>query len=149
MKVILLEKVVNLGNIGEEVSVAPGFGRNYLVPKAKAIFATSANRTAFASRIAELEVEAKKKLVTAIERAAKLKDLTVTITARVSDENKLYGSVGVAEIVAALQETGVTVEKKEVQLPEGAIHVIGEHPVTMHLHADVAETITVIVIASD
>lgn len=148
MEVILLEKVANLGNLGDKVTVRPGYGRNYLVPGKKAVPATKENIEMFEARRAELEKNAADSLGAAQARGVKLAELAaVTIGSHAGEEGKLFGSVGVAEIAAALIAGGVEVAKREVSLPEGPIRQVGEYEIDIHLHSDVTETIKVTVIA--
>jgi len=149
MEVILLDKVVNLGGIGEKVKVRGGYGRNFLIPKGKAVPATTANLEAFNERKAELEVAAVEKIAAAQARAEKLKELTIQISSKAGDEGKLFGSIGTRDIADAITEAGVDVEKSEVSLPDGQIRNIGDYDVTLQLHADVEATITVSVVAVD
>lgn len=138
MKVILLEKIHNLGNLGDIVNVKPGYSRNYLIPKGKAIPATQENQAKFEERRADLEKKAKDMLSQAEKRALQLQELkAIVITAKVHDENKLFGSVGVREVALVLQEKGINIAKQEINLPGGPIHEIGEYPVNIILHGDV------------
>lgn len=137
MEVILLEKVRNLGNLGDKVNVKAGYGRNYLIPQNKAVFATDKNVELFEQKRAELEKKAQQSLSVAEQRAAKLNDTTVLISAMASDEGKLYGSVGVNEIKDALTEKNIEVSKREIVMPEGPIHSIGNFVVEIHVHSDV------------
>ena len=146
MDVILLERVRNLGNLGDEVSVKNGYGRNFLIPQGKAVRATAANREVFESRRAELEAQAAGQLKAAQDRAAGLAELAVTIAARASDEGKLFGSVGSREIADAVTEAGQEVSKDEVLLPVGPLRSIGEFTVDLQLHSDVTASVTVNVI---
>lgn len=145
MELILLEKVLNLGDLGDKVTVKPGYGRNYLVPQGKAVPATAANLAEFEERRAELEKAAMAKLSTAEERLAALQDFEITLTANASDEGKLYGSIGPREIADAVTEAGPRLEKSEVIMGEGPIRYTGEHQVLVQLHADVETEIKVIV----
>ena len=147
MNIILLERVSNLGGLGEEVAVKNGYARNFLIPTGKAVHATPDNRAVFEARRAELEKAANAKLTDANERAAALADRRVTIVARASEEGKLYGSVGTADIAQALSEAVLPVTKSEVRMPEGVIRSVGEHEVGIHLHADVTQTVLVEVVA--
>jgi large subunit ribosomal protein L9 len=137
MEVILLEKVRNLGNLGDKVIVKSGYGRNFLIPQNKAVFATPHNIEMFEARRADLEKKAQQSLSTAEQRAAKLNDITLVISAMASDEGKLYGSVGINEIKDALTEKGVEICKREIVMPEGPIHSIGNFVVEIHVHSDV------------
>jgi len=145
MQVILLEKVRNLGDLGDQVSVANGYGRNFLVPQGKAVPATKSNVEEFEARRAELEKQAAEVLAAAEARAAKLNDLTVTITANAGDEGKLFGSIGTKDIADAVSEKGVELEKAEVLMPHGAIRRTGEYELEIALHTDVSATIKVVV----
>jgi large subunit ribosomal protein L9 len=145
MELILLEKVLNLGDLGDKVTVKPGYGRNYLVPQGKAVPATAANLAEFEKRRAELEKAAMAKLSTAEERVAALQDFEITLTANASDEGKLYGSIGPREIADAVSAAGPQLEKAEVIMGEGPIRYTGEHQVLVQLHADVEAEIKVIV----
>ena len=147
MDIILLERIRNLGDLGEEVAVKNGYARNYLIPTGKAVRANAENRKEFESRREELERAANAKLTDANDRAAALADRTVVIVARASEEGKLYGSVGTAEIARALSESVLPVAKAEVRMPEGAIRAIGEYEVDIHLYADVTQQVQVQVVA--
>jgi large subunit ribosomal protein L9 len=137
MEIILLQKVDNLGDLGEKVNVKNGFGRNFLIPSGKAIPATDANLKVFEQRRAELEKEANDKLKAAENRKAKLDGMEVSITCKAGDEGRLFGSVGTADIAKAITDADEVVEKKEVMLPNGPFRVAGEYEVDLHLHADV------------
>ena len=145
MQLILLQKVTNLGNLGDKVDVKPGYGRNFLVPKGKAVPATAANLASFETRRAEYEAKAQANLGEAEARRTKLQDASVTIYANASTEGKLYGSVGPRDIAEALTKLGMPVEKSEVVMGEGALRHIGEFEVLVHLHADVEIPVKVIV----
>jgi large subunit ribosomal protein L9 len=145
MQLILLQKVTNLGNLGDKVNVKPGFGRNYLVPQGKAVPATAANLAEFEAKRAEYEAKASDALATAEARKARLEGAVVTIHANASTEGKLYGSVGPREIAEALTKAGSPVNKSEVVLGEGAFRNIGEYEVVVHLHADVETPVKVVV----
>ncbi|MBU0456173.1 MAG: 50S ribosomal protein L9 [Pseudomonadota bacterium] len=145
MKVILLEKIHNLGDLGSMVNVKSGYGRNYLIPQSKAVIATPANVKEFETRRAELEKQAQESLAAAQKRAEQFNGLEITIAVKAMDEGKLFGSVGVREIVDALQAKNIEVEKKEINMPSGAIQQIGEYDITIRLHSDVTATIKVIV----
>ncbi len=147
MEVILLEKVENLGNLGDRVNVKPGYGRNFLIPSGKATPATEEHIKAFEERRAELEKAAAEALSAAEARRDKLADMTVTITAKAGDEGKLFGSVGTSDIAEAVIAAGVQIERQEVRMPEGAFRQLGEYQVAIHLHSDVNTEITVIVAA--
>jgi large subunit ribosomal protein L9 len=149
MDIILLENIRNLGDLGEQVSVRAGYGRNYLIPQGKAVPATSNNVQKFEERRAELEAKAKDVLSAANARAEKLSALTVTIAATAGDEGRLFGSVGTADIAAAITEAGVEMEKREVRLPDGVIRSTGEYQVTLHLHPEVDTEIAINVVAAE
>jgi len=149
MDVILLEKVENLGNIGDRVKVRSGYGRNFLLPRGKATLATSANIAIFEARRAELEKKEAEELQAAKQRAATASKLTLTLTAKAGTEGKLFGSLGTADIAEACTTAGVPVKRSEVRLPDGPIRTIGEHSIELHLHSDVNATIRVTVVAED
>jgi len=148
MQVILLEKVRNLGNLGDKVNVKPGYGRNFLIPQNKAVFATEKNVALFNERRAELEKKAQLSLATAEQRAAKFNDTSVIISAQASDEGKLYGSVGTNEIYDALVAKSLEVSKREIVLSEGPLHSVGQYTVRIHVHSDVVANLQVEVVAA-
>ena len=147
MQIILLEKVQNLGDLGDKVNVKPGFGRNFLIPTGKAVPATASNVEAFEARRAELEKAAAEKLAAAQARADKLAELTVTITRKASEEGKLFGSVSNIDVADAITAAGVEVGKAEVRMPEGALRDTGEFDISVHLHTDINSTVKVVVAA--
>lgn len=148
MDIILLEKVGNLGNIGDKVNVKPGYGRNYLVPQGKAVFATASNLADFEVRRSELEAAASASLADATARAAKLEALgSLTITSIAGDEGKLFGSIGTKDIADAIIAAGVKIEKSEVKLPDGSIREIGEFDISIQVHADVTQVVKLVVAA--
>jgi large subunit ribosomal protein L9 len=147
MEVILLERVENLGNLGDRVSIKPGYGRNYLIPQGKAAEATPKNIARFEARRAELETRAAESLTTAQHRAEELAELIVTLAVKAGNEGRLFGSVGAADIADAVSAAGIKLKKQEVRLPLGAIRQIGEYDVDIHLHSDVKTQIRVNVIA--
>lgn len=148
MEVILLEKVINVGNLGDKVTVKPGYGRNFLIPQGKAVMATAENLKQFEERRAELEKAAAEALQQAQARAEKLAELgEVTIAANVGEEGKLFGSVGPADVADAVTAAGVEVEKAEVKMPEGPIRQTGEYELGLQLHTDVEQSIKVNVVA--
>jgi len=146
MNVILLERLSNLGDIGDEVAVRPGFARNYLIPKGKAVRATTENRAVFEERRADLEKAASDQLTAAQTRAAKLEGLELTIVVKAGEEGKLYGSVGTQDIADKVCESGTEVSRAEVRMPEGVIRSIGEYEIDLQLHSDVVTTIKVSVV---
>jgi len=141
MNVILLERVNNLGDLGDEVSVKAGFARNFLLPKKKAVQANDANRAVFEEKRKELEDAANEKLAAAKERAEALNQYLLTIQVKAGEEDRLFGSVGTQDIADALVSKGLEVERSEVRLPDGAIRVLGEYEVDIQLHSDVTATI--------
>lgn len=145
MDLILLQKVNNLGNLGDKVSVKPGFGRNFLVPQGKAVPATATNLAEFEAKRADYEAKAKGVHDEAAGRIGKLEGASVTIYVNASAEGKLYGSVGPRDIAEALTKAGMPVEKSEVVMGEGALRHVGEFEVLVHLHADVETAVKVIV----
>ena len=147
MNVILLERIGKLGGLGDEVSVRPGFARNFLIPQGKAVRATKANREVFEERRLELERAAAAKLDQAKQRAAALEGCAVTIVAKAGDEGKLYGSVGTQEVADAISAKGSAVERSEVRMPEGVIRSVGEYAIDVQLHSDLTVTVQVSVVA--
>jgi large subunit ribosomal protein L9 len=145
MEVILLEKVENLGNLGDRVNVKPGYGRNFLIPSGKATPATEEHIKAFEERRAELEKAAAGLMAGAEARREQLAGMTVTIKAKAGEEGKLFGSVGTSDIAEAVTAAGVAIERHEVRLPEGAFRQIGEYSVNLHLHTDVDADITLLI----
>jgi len=145
MDLILLEKVQNLGDLGDLVKVKSGFGRNYLVPQGKAALANKDNIALFEARRAELELAAKDKLGQALARQASLVDVVVEVTANASDEGTLYGSIGPREISAAVSAIGHEINKSEIIMGEGPLRTVGEFDVVVQLHTDVETIIKVIV----
>ena len=145
MELILLQKVKNLGDLGETVKVRAGFGRNYLLPKGLALPATPENLKVFEERKAELVKKSQASLGAAKVRAEQIAGKTITVLARAADEGHLYGSVGPAEIARAAEAAGVDVHKSEIDMPEGAIRVTGTHVVSVQLHTEVTAELTVVV----
>jgi len=145
MDLILLEKVQNLGDLGDLVKVKAGFGRNYLVPQGKAALATKENLATFEARRAELEAAAKDKLGQAQARQAGLEGMVVEISANASDEGNLYGSIGPREVAAAVSALGHELNKSEVIMGEGPLRTVGEFDVIVQMHSDVQTTVKVIV----
>jgi len=147
MQVILMEKLANLGNLGDVVKVKDGYARNYLLPKGKAKRATEANLKAFEARRAELEKAQADALAKAQERGAKLEGLMLRLMQKAGVDGRLFGSVTNYDIVEALQKQGHEVERSQVRMPEGALKQVGEYPLQIALHADVVVTIHVAVLA--
>jgi large subunit ribosomal protein L9 len=149
MEVILLQKVANLGNIGDKVRVKPGYGRNFLLPQGKAALATTANLAKFEERRAELERRAADELTSARKRAAQLENFKLALTAKAGNEGKLFGSIGTSDIAEALTAQGIEIERSEVRLAAGPIRLVGEHNVKLHLHTDVEIDLPVTVTAEE
>jgi large subunit ribosomal protein L9 len=149
VNVILLQKVANLGNIGDRVKVRSGFGRNFLLPQGKATLATPENIARFEARRAELERLAREHLTSASERAEAMKDFKLTIPAKAGTEGKLFGSIGTADIAEACSKAGFKVERSEVRLPSGPLRTLGEHVISLHLHADVDVPLTVAIVSEE
>lgn len=145
MELILLQKVKNLGNLGDKVKVKPGYGRNYLVPQGKATAATAANLAEFEQRRAEYEARANQQLSGAEARKAQFENAQITIKANASPEGKLFGSVGPRDIADAFTAAGLPLEKSEVIMGEGALRNVGEYEIVVKLHADVQTTVKVVV----
>ena len=146
MEVILLEKIANLGELGQVVRVKDGYARNYLIPHGKAKRATEENRKAFEARRAELEKAQATTLAKAQERGAKLDGLTLQITQKAGPDGRLFGSVTNYDIVEALEKQGHEVERSQVRMPQGPLKQVGEYPLQISLHTDVTVTITVAVL---
>lgn len=149
MKVVLLESIAKIGLMGEQVNVKAGFGRNYLIPKGKALPATAANLEYFAQQRAELEKKEAAALSSAEERAKSLKDVSITITAKTGGEGKLYGAITARDIAKAVSAKGAEVSKHEVVLPQGLIRNVGLHKVQLCLHAGVIFDVDVEVVAAE
>jgi large subunit ribosomal protein L9 len=145
MEVILLEKVDNVGGIGDKVRVKSGYARNFLIPQGKATLATAANVEKFEARRAELEAKAAKELAAAQARAKQVEGKVIKISAQTGTEGKLFGSVGTVDIAEALGKLGVEVERSEVRMHDGPLRVVGEHKIELHLHTDVNVELTVVV----
>ena len=145
MELILLQKVTNLGGLGEKVTVKPGYGRNFLIPYGKAVPATADNLAEFEKRRAEYEAKAAEQLSGAEGRKAKLEGASVTIPANASTEGKLYGSVGPRDIAEAFTAAGMPLEKGEVVMSDGPIRTVGEFDIEVRLHADIETTVKVVI----
>ena len=145
MEIILLKKVENLGILGNVVNVRPGYARNFLIPQGKAKMATKTNIAEFETRRAELEAEAADILAAAQARKAQLDDMVITIQAKAGNEGKLFGSVSNHEIAEAINAAGVTLERREIRMPEGALRHLGEFEVGVHLHSEVDATVKVVI----
>lgn len=150
MQVILLDKIGNLGNLGDQVNVKSGYARNFLIPKGKAVMATKENVKMFDAKKAELEAKVQAVLASATEKAQQISALeVVTIKSKAGDEGKLFGSIGTKDIADAVTLAGVEIVKSEVKLPEGVIRSTGDYDITLQLHSEVSENITLKVIAED
>jgi len=149
MEVILLEKIANLGALGDRVTVKAGYGRNYLIPQAKAVAATADNIEAFESRRVELEKEAAQILSAAEARATAVAALELTISANAGEEGKLFGSVGARDIAQAAAEAGVELDRSEIRLPDGPVREVGEYAIEVGLHPEVETSLKVIVVPEE
>ena len=150
MEIILLDKIANLGSLGDQVSVKSGYARNFLFPKGKAVPATQANIKVFEERRAELEAKIAAELAAAEERAEKVNALDViVVSSKAGDEGKLFGSIGTRDIADAVTAAGVEVVKAEVLLPNGTLREVGEYDIELHLHSDVFATVKLQVVAAD
>ena len=147
MEVILLEKIANLGNLGDKVAIKAGYGRNYLIPQGKAVAATTTKIAEFEARRAELEKLAAEKMSAAQTRADAVSKLEIVIEQKAGEEGKLFGSVGTQNIADAITTAGVAIERHEVRLPDGVIRHVGEYDIDITLHTDVVVTLPVKVAA--
>lgn len=147
MELILLEKIANLGNLGDKVTVKSGYGRNFLVPQGKAVVATAEKLAEFEKRRAELEKKAAEELKAAEARRAQLEGLNISITQKAGEEGKLFGSVGTQDIADAATAAGVEVKKQEVRLSEGVLRHTGEFEIEVQLHSDVVAKLAVAIVA--
>jgi large subunit ribosomal protein L9 len=143
MEVILLEKIANLGNLGDKVTIKSGYGRNYLVPQGKAVAATAKKIAEFEERRAELEKAAAEKLSAAQKLGNELSKLEIVITHKAGDEGRLFGSVGTHNIAEAITAAGIAVEKHQIRLPNGTIRQIGNYPIDITVHSDVIVTLPI------
>jgi large subunit ribosomal protein L9 len=148
MQVILLDKIGNLGGLGDQVNVKSGYARNFLIPQGKAVMATKDNVAMFETRRAELEAKVAEQLAASEARAESVNTLEgVTIASKAGDEGKLFGSIGTRDIADAITAAGVAVAKSEVRLPEGALRNIGEFEVSIQLHSEVFATAKITIVA--
>ncbi len=147
MQIILLEKIRNLGDLGDQVTVKPGFGRNFLIPKGKAVRATPENKTRFEAERAERERRQQDQLKAAQARGAQLQGATVQLVRKASEEGRIFGSVGTSDIAEAMTAAGFELAKSEIDLPEGPLKTVGDHPIQVSLHPEVTATIIVSVVA--
>jgi len=149
MEIILLQKITNLGNIGDRVNVKSGYGRNFLLPKGKATLATADNIAKFEARRADLEKHANDELAAAQARATKLEGFKLSLTAKAGSEGKLFGSIGNTDIVEALTKAGHPVTRAEVRLGAGPLRHVGDHTVPLQLHADVLVNVPITITAEE
>ena len=149
MDIILLQKVANLGSIGDRVKVKSGYARNYLVPTGRATMASQANIAKFEAQRHELEAKATEELASAQARAVKFENFKLELLAKAGSEGKLFGSIGTADIAEAAVKAGLPITRSEVRMPNGPIRATGEHQVQLHLHTDVDVTLTVTIIAQE
>ncbi len=147
MQIILLEKVRNLGDLGDEVTVKPGFGRNFLIPTGKAVRATPENKARFEAERAERERRQQEQLEAARARGTTLQGASVQILRKAGEEGRIFGSVGTADIAEAMEALGHTLAKSEIEMPDGPIKALGDHELHVTLHPEVTVTITVSVVA--
>ncbi|PRY71686.1 MULTISPECIES: 50S ribosomal protein L9 [Halomonas] len=147
MDVILLDKIGKLGGLGDQVTVKPGYGRNYLVPYGLAVPATKDNIEAFQAQRAELEAQAAERKAVAEARAEQLNDIELSLVSKAGDEGKLFGSIGPRDLAEAISSAGIEVAKSEVRMPQGPIRQTGEYDIDLHLHAEVDATVRVVVVA--
>ena len=148
MQVILLDKIANLGGLGDQVTVKSGYARNFLIPQGKAVMATKSNVEHFEARRADLEAKVAETLAAAEARAEKVAALEVVeIASKAGDEGKLFGSIGTRDIADAVTAAGVAVAKSEVRLPEGALRNTGEYEISLQLHSEVFATVKLNVVA--
>ncbi|WFF40531.1 50S ribosomal protein L9 [Salinicola endophyticus] len=147
MEVILLDNIGKLGELGDKVTVKPGYGRNYLVPYGLAVPATKDNVAAFESQRAELEAQAAERKAEAESRAEQLSEIELSLVAKAGDEGKLFGSIGPRDLAEALVQAGLDVAKSEVRMPEGPIRQTGEYDIALQLHAEVSTSVRVVVVA--
>lgn len=147
MEVILLDTIGKLGNLGDQVTVKPGYGRNYLVPYGFAVPATKENIAAFEAQRAELEARAAERKAEAEARAEQLNDIELSLVAKAGDEGKLFGSIGPRDLAEAISSTGIEVGRHEVRMPEGPIRQTGEYDIDLRLHAEVDAVVRIVVVS--
>lgn len=147
MEVILLDNIGKLGDLGDKVTVKPGYGRNYLVPYGLAVPATKDNVEAFEAQRAELEAQAAERKAQAETRAAQLAEIELSLVAKAGEEGKLFGSIGPRDLAEAMAQAGIEVAKSEVRMPEGPIRQTGEYDIALQLHAEVTSSVRVVVVA--
>ncbi|NHH86877.1 50S ribosomal protein L9 [Cobetia sp. cqz5-12] len=146
MQVILLDKIGKLGNLGDQVSVKAGFGRNYLLPYGLAVPATAENQAAFEAQRAELEAQVAERKSEAEARAAQLNEIELSLVAKAGEEGKLFGSIGPRDLAEAIAQSGIDIAKSEVRMPEGPLRNTGEYDIVLQLHAEVTATVRVVVV---
>jgi large subunit ribosomal protein L9 len=149
MEIILLQKVANLGNIGDRVKVKSGYGRNFLLPQGRATLATAENVAKFEARRAEFEKVAREEVEAAQGRAKSIEGFTLTLTAKAGGEGKLFGSIGTTDIAEGAKKAGKQLERAEVRMPNGPIRLAGEHVVQVHLHSDVTVDLKVVIVGEE
>ncbi|MAM58499.1 MAG: 50S ribosomal protein L9 [Salinicola sp.] len=147
MEVILLDNIGKLGDLGDKVTVKPGYGRNYLVPYGLAVPATKDNVEAFEAQRAELEAQAAERKAQAETRAAQLAEIELSLVAKAGEEGKLFGSIGPRDLAEAMAQAGIEVAKSEVRMPEGPLRQTGEYDIALQLHAEVTSSVRVVVVA--
>ncbi|MGM8849452.1 50S ribosomal protein L9 [Salinicola sp. V024] len=147
MEVILLDNIGKLGDLGDKVTVKPGYGRNYLVPYGMAVPATKDNVEAFETQRAELEAQAAERKAQAETRAAQLAEIELSLVAKAGEEGKLFGSIGPRDLAEAMAQAGIEVAKSEVRMPEGPLRQTGEYDIALQLHAEVTSSVRVVVVA--
>ncbi|MGM8932623.1 50S ribosomal protein L9 [Salinicola halophyticus] len=147
MEVILLDNIGKLGDLGDKVTVKPGYGRNYLVPYGMAVPATKDNVEAFEAQRAELEAQAAERKAQAETRAAQLAEIELSLVAKAGEEGKLFGSIGPRDLAEAMAQAGIEVAKSEVRMPEGPLRQTGEYDIALQLHAEVTSSVRVVVVA--
>jgi len=147
MEVILLDNIGKLGDLGDKVTVKPGYGRNYLVPYGLAVPATTDNVEAFETQRAELEAQAAERKAQAETRAAQLAEIELSLVAKAGEEGKLFGSIGPRDLAEAMAQAGIEVAKSEVRMPEGPLRQTGEYDIALQLHAEVTSSVRVVVVA--
>ncbi len=147
MEVILLDNIGKLGGLGDKVTVKPGYGRNYLVPYGLAVPATKENVEAFEAQRAELEAQAAERKAEAHARAEQLNDIELSLVSKAGDEGKLFGSIGPRDLAEAIAQAGIELAKSEVRMPEGPLRRTGEYDIDLQLHAEVASSVRVVIVA--
>ncbi|MDI4637064.1 MULTISPECIES: 50S ribosomal protein L9 [Halomonadaceae] len=147
MEVILLDNIGKLGGLGDKVTVKPGYGRNYLMPYGLAVPATKENLEAFQAQRAELEAQAAERKAEAEARAAQLAEIELSLVAKSGEDGKLFGSIGPRDLAEAIAQAGIDLAKSEVRMPEGPLRRTGEYDIDLQLHAEVASSVRVVIVA--